>query len=82
MYPFKTSQSFPRNQWYIAAFSHEVGRTPMERTLLDEPVVFYRSAAGAPVAVAGRCPHRRFPMVRGELVGDALRCGYHGWTFD
>jgi phenylpropionate dioxygenase-like ring-hydroxylating dioxygenase large terminal subunit len=82
MYPFKTTQSFPRNQWYIGAFSHEVSRTPMERTLLDEPVVFYRTEAGAAVAVAGRCPHRRFPMVRAAVVGDALQCGYHGWTFD
>ena len=82
MYPFKTSQSFPRNQWYIGAFSHEVTRTPMERTLLDEPVVFYRSEAGAAVAVAGRCPHRRFPMVKGNLIGDDLQCSYHGWTFD
>ena len=82
MYPFKTNQSYPRNQWYIGAFSHEVGRTPMERTLLGEPVVFYRTQAGTPIAVAGRCPHRRFPMVRAEVVGDALQCGYHGWTFD
>jgi vanillate O-demethylase monooxygenase subunit len=82
MYPFKTTQSFPRNQWYIGAFSHEVSRTPMERTLLDEPVVFYRTESGAPVATAGRCPHRRFPMVRASVVGDSLQCGYHGWTFD
>jgi phenylpropionate dioxygenase-like ring-hydroxylating dioxygenase large terminal subunit len=82
MYPFKTTQSFPRNQWYIGAFSHEVSRTPMERTLLDEPVVFYRTEGGKALAVAGRCPHRRFPMVRAEVVGDSLQCGYHGWTFD
>jgi vanillate O-demethylase monooxygenase subunit len=82
MYPFKTTQSFPRNQWYIAAFSHEVGRLPMERTLLEDPVVFYRTEAGQAVAMAGRCPHRRFPMVRAQLVGDSLQCGYHGWTFD
>jgi len=42
----------------------------------------YRTGAGAAVAVAGRCPHRRFPMVRAAVVGDALQCGYHGWTFD
>ena len=82
MYPFKTSQPYPRQQWYIAAFSHEVTRTPMERTLLDQPVVLYRTETGRAVAVAGRCPHRRFPMVRAEVVGDALACGYHGWTFD
>ncbi len=82
MYPFKTDRSFPRNQWYVAAWSSEVGRVPFERMLLGEPVVFYRTEAGLPVAVAGRCPHRRFPMVRGTVVGDALQCGYHGWTFD
>lgn len=82
MYPFKTTQSFPRQQWYIGAFSREVTRAPMERTLLDEPIVFYRTGAGTAVAVAGRCPHRRFPMVRAAVVGDGLRCAYHGWTFD
>lgn len=82
MYPFKTDRSFPRNQWYVAAWSSEVGRVPFERTLLGEPVVFYRTEAGRPIAVAGRCPHRRFPMVRATVVGDALQCGYHGWTFD
>jgi vanillate O-demethylase monooxygenase subunit len=82
MYPFKSGQSYPRNQWYVAAWSHEVGRQLFERTLLGEPVVFYRTEHGAPVAVAGRCPHRRFPLGRGTLVGDAIECGYHGWTFD
>jgi vanillate O-demethylase monooxygenase subunit len=82
MYPFSTDQTIPRNQWYVGAWSREVSRTPFERTLLGEPVVFYRTAAGAPVAVAGRCPHRRFPMVRAGVVGDTLQCGYHGWTFD
>jgi len=79
MYPFKTTQSYPRQQWYIAAFSYEVTRTPMERTLLDEPVVFYRTEAGAPIAVAGRCPHRRFPMVRAAVVGDAFASLCGGW---
>jgi vanillate O-demethylase monooxygenase subunit len=82
VYPFSTDQSIPRNQWYVGAWSREVSRTPFERTLLGEPVVFYRTVDGAPVAVAGRCPHRRFPMVRAAVVGDALQCGYHGWTFD
>ncbi len=82
MYPFTTEESIPRNQWYVGAWSREVGRTPFERTLLGEPVVFYRTEAGVATAVAGRCPHRRFPMVRATVVGDALQCGYHGWTFD
>lgn len=82
MYPFKDGLTYPRNQWYIAAWSHEVTRELFERTLLGEPVVFYRTEGGIPVAVAGRCPHRRFPLVRASLIGDSLQCAYHGWTFD
>jgi vanillate O-demethylase monooxygenase subunit len=82
VYPFKGDLTYPRNAWYVAAWSHEISRTPFERTLLCEPVVFYRKESGEPVAVAGRCPHRRYPMVRARVVGDALECGYHGWTFD
>lgn len=82
MYPFKAGLTYPRNAWYVAGWSSEFERDPFERTLLGEPVVFYRTEAGRPVAVAGRCPHRRYPMVRGRVVGDDLQCAYHGWTFD
>lgn len=82
MYPFKPGLTYPRRQWYVAAWSREVSREPFERTLLGEPVVFYRAEDGRAVAVAGRCPHRRFPMVRGRVAGDTIQCGYHGWTFD
>ena len=29
--------SFVRNQWYVAAYSAEVGRTLLARTILSEP---------------------------------------------
>lgn len=82
MYPFKSESSLVRNRWYIAAFSHEVSRAPMERTLLGVPVALYRTEAGAPVAMYGLCPHRYFPLAQGRVEGDALVCGYHGFTFD
>jgi vanillate O-demethylase monooxygenase subunit len=28
------------------------------------------------------CPHRQYPLSRGTLAGDNLRCGYHGLLFD
>jgi nitrite reductase/ring-hydroxylating ferredoxin subunit len=82
MYPFKDGQSFVRNRWYIAAFSGEVSRQPIERTILGTPVVLYRTEAGAPVAMYGLCPHRYYPLAMGKLEGDAIVCGYHGFTFD
>jgi len=82
MYPFEDGQTFPKNHWYIAACSHEVGRALFERTILEERLVFYRKEDGTPVALDGICPHRNLPMVQGELEGDAVRCRYHGFRFD
>jgi phenylpropionate dioxygenase-like ring-hydroxylating dioxygenase large terminal subunit len=73
---------FLRNSWYVAASSDEVSRKPMGRVLLNDPVVLYRKEDGTAVALEDRCCHRRAPLHRGELVGDAIQCGYHGFTFD
>jgi vanillate O-demethylase monooxygenase subunit len=73
---------FLRDCWYVAAEAAEVGRTPLGRILLGEPVVLYRRENGAAVALEDRCCHRRAPLHKGRLVGDALQCGYHGFTFD
>lgn len=81
MYPFHDDRSFPRNRWYIAAFSHEISAKPFERTLLDVPVALYRTSEGRAVAMYGLCPHRYFPLALGRVEGDALVCGYHGFTF-
>nr|WP_077033373.1 aromatic ring-hydroxylating dioxygenase subunit alpha [Pelomonas sp. KK5] len=82
MYPFEDGQTFPRNHWYIAACSHELGRALFERTILEERLVFYRKEDGTPVALDGICPHRNLPMAQGMLEGDAVRCGYHGFRFE
>jgi vanillate O-demethylase monooxygenase subunit len=75
---------YPRNQWYVAAFSHEVERGKLlHRTLLDEPVVLYRDRDGKPVALFDRCPHRGMPLSMGKLIGeDTLQCLYHGFEYD
>ena len=73
---------FVKNAWYVAGWSHEIGRTPMERWIIGEPVVLYRTEGGAAVALEDRCAHRRAPLSKGKLVGDTIQCGYHGMTFD
>ena len=70
-----------RNSWYVGAFSHEVTREPFQRFMLDEPLVFYRTEAGAPVVLNDRCIHRFAPLSAGCLEGDNIVCGYHGFTF-
>ena len=58
---------FPRNHWYVAAWSHEIGRRPLGRILLNEPVVFFRKQDGAVAALEDRCAHRGYPLHRGVL---------------
>jgi phenylpropionate dioxygenase-like ring-hydroxylating dioxygenase large terminal subunit len=67
--------------WYVAAFGEAITRTPVRRVILDQPVVFYRREDGGVVALYDRCPHRAYPLSRGEVRGDALVCGYHGFIF-
>ena len=71
-----------RNAWYVTAWDHEITRDPLPRTLLNQPVVLYRTAAGTPVALHDRCCHRRAPLSAGRVVGDRIRCGYHGLMFE
>ncbi|GAA3088681.1 aromatic ring-hydroxylating dioxygenase subunit alpha [Streptomyces rectiviolaceus] len=74
--------AFARNQWYVAAWSSEVGRELLGRTVLGEPLALYRTQAGEPVVLADRCVHRRYPLSASGLDGDRVVCGYHGFTYD
>jgi phenylpropionate dioxygenase-like ring-hydroxylating dioxygenase large terminal subunit len=74
--------SFPREQWYVAAYSEEVGDGLLARTICNEPMVLYRAGDGTAVALNDRCVHRRFPLSEGSRDGDLLICGYHGFTYD
>ncbi len=75
-----------RNCWYVIAWDHEIplAASPelFSRTVLGEPVLLYRTADGAFVALEDRCCHRLAPLSRGRREGDCVRCGYHGLKFD
>jgi phenylpropionate dioxygenase-like ring-hydroxylating dioxygenase large terminal subunit len=73
--------AFITESWYAAIWAQELGETPLRRTFLGTPVVLYRGAAGQPIALADRCPHRFAPLSKGKLHGDALACLYHGLRF-
>lgn len=73
---------YVQNRWYVAGLSKEVAGKPLGRTLLDEPVVLYRTSDGTAIALEDRCCHRQAALSLGEIEGDNLRCGYHGLLFD
>jgi len=71
-----------RNAWYQAGWSNEIsGDEPLVRTILGEPVMFYRAGDGTVVALLDRCPHRFAPLSAGKIESDIVVCGYHGLAF-
>ncbi|GGB94610.1 (2Fe-2S)-binding protein [Novosphingobium endophyticum] len=83
MYPFRDENVFLRNAWYVAAMAQEIADGPLQRTIMDKPVVLYRGESGRMRAMHGLCPHRNYPLgLHGTVEGEAIRCNYHGFVFD
>lgn len=77
--------TYLHHAWYVAAFADELAPGQLlARTLLDEPLVFFRQPDGRVAALQDRCPHRFAPLSAGTLCdgGAALQCPYHGLRFD
>ena len=74
--------AFPLDMWYVAALGKEVTDKPLARTLLNEPVVLFRTADEKVGALEDRCCHRALPLSMGTIEKTGLRCGYHGLLFD
>ena len=90
LFPLSASAELPspdpkflRNTWYVAMPSPELGEGKLvHRTIMNEPIVFYRKEDGGIAAIADRCPHRHVPLSMGTLKGgDRIQCIYHGLEF-
>lgn len=72
-----------RNCWYVASWAHELGAArPASMTIMDEPLVLFRDAAGTVRALRDCCCHRNAPLSHGRCEDGRLRCMYHGLVFD
>ena len=75
--------TFIRNVWYAASWVQdlEAGK-PTAVTILDQPIVLFRTAGGAAAALSDSCGHRNAPLSRGRCENGLIRCMYHGLVFD
>lgn len=79
----KYSVAHVKRHWYIACPSSALKQKPLAVTILDTPLVLFRSGPGAaPSALLDRCAHRNVPLSLGYVESERLVCGYHGWEFD
>ena len=70
------------DHWQPVLLSARLRRGPVGVTVAGAQVALFRTSTGEPAAVSDVCPHRRLKLSAGEVIGDRLRCRYHGWTFD
>ena len=71
------------DHWYPVAWSRELKTgKPLAVRFAGDPVVLVRPKEGAVFALENRCAHRQVPLDAGVVSGCAIRCGYHGWTYD
>lgn len=71
-----------QNAWYVACWGEDVTRNPLRSTMLEQDICLFRDESGGVVALEDACPHRKLPLSKGRVKGDAVECGYHGLTFD
>lgn len=72
-----------RQFWQPVALSESVsanGAIPL--LIMGEELSLYRGESGALHLVGGRCAHRRTLLHSGWVVGEEIRCIYHGWQFN
>jgi len=67
--------------WYPVALAADIGQSPVGVRLLDQDIVLYRTDKGV-TAAADICAHRGAPLSLGKLVGNRIRCAYHGYCYD
>jgi phenylpropionate dioxygenase-like ring-hydroxylating dioxygenase large terminal subunit len=71
------------DHWYPVAWSRELKTDkPHAVHFAGDPIVLVRPKEGAVFALENRCAHRQVPLDAGVVKGCAIRCGYHGWTYD
>lgn len=74
---------FVKNCWYVAAWDKEIPESGLfSRTIINMPLVFWRTGDGEIVALEDRCCHRGAPLSMGRQEGDDIRCMYHGLKFN
>lgn len=69
--------------WYPVARSKDLKRgKALGAHFAGEPIVLVRPESGPVFALEDRCAHRQVPLHVGQVTGNAIKCGYHGWTYD
>ena len=71
-----------RQSWYALCRSAELPPAGViGRPFLDGRVAIYRGIDGEAHVVSAYCPHIGADLRLGRVIGNSLRCAFHGWEF-
>jgi phenylpropionate dioxygenase-like ring-hydroxylating dioxygenase large terminal subunit len=74
--------AYPRSWWPVAFTSDVPTGKVIPARLLERDVVFWRDQSGTLNCMAAHCPHLGAHLGKGgEVIGDELRCPFHGWGY-
>jgi len=83
-YAFEEPGRFARG-WHIVAFSQELGAGEVKALhYFNLDLVLFRGESGAAAVLDAYCPHlgAHLAGTGSRVIGDSLRCPFHGWQFD
>jgi renierapurpurin 18,18'-hydroxylase len=70
------------NHWYAVTEAKAVATGKiLPVTIWEQDIALFRDSQGQIQAVEDACPHKGVAMHKGQVKGDAIVCGYHGWEF-
>ena len=71
------------NQWYAILESNEVPRNePVAVTRMGEKLVLFRDTDGKLICLYDKCCHRGASLSKGKVMGDTIRCPFHGLEYN
>ena len=72
------------NGWFAVAWSRELRPGEVHRIrAFGEDLVLFRTHSGVPRVLSAYCPHLGAHLAEGgRVMGESIRCPFHGWQYD
>jgi len=67
--------------WYLFGEAKQLKRGPLSKTMLGRRLVGFRTESGQVAILDGFCSHLGADLGRGCVVGEHIRCPFHGWEY-